>query len=120
MNNILIALIEGIYIIYMFNFFKTTYNIAHPLTYFENPFLYHPIGKTYKPINMICKFGKFMSYIAFIFFISRLLLLKNIYYKEKYLLWHIYIIFISILLCLSNFNALLYLLPIFLFEFSNF
>ena len=38
-----LALIHSIYIIYVLNYFKTRYNFAHPITYFNNKLLYHPI-----------------------------------------------------------------------------
>ena len=43
MNCKLISLFLAIYIVYMLNFFKTKVSIAHPLTFFDNDYLYHPI-----------------------------------------------------------------------------
>ena len=49
-----VSLLESFYIIYMMNFFRTKYNFAHPLTYFKNDYLYHPVDKADKPRRMIC------------------------------------------------------------------
>ena len=57
-----LSLIDSFYIIYMMNYFKTQYSIAHPLTYFENKFLYHPIGISKEPINNVCPLGHCLSY----------------------------------------------------------
>ena len=43
MNLLLISFIEAIYVIYMLNYFKTKYSIAHPFTYFNNKYLFHPL-----------------------------------------------------------------------------
>ena len=47
MNNklLLVSIIEALYVIYMLNFFKTKYSLAHPLSNFNNEYLKHPIRK---------------------------------------------------------------------------
>ena len=114
MNNLLITIIECIYIIYMLNFFKTIYNIAHPTTYFNNKLFYHPVNIKSYPRSMICKFGNYMSIIISISLIIRCCFTEN--YKIKYMKYHKYILFTGLLLSLINFNALLYMLPIFIYE----
>ena len=116
MLSILITLLECSYIIYMMCFFKTKYSLAHPMSHFNNDIFYHPIGIKKEPKNMICKFGHYMAYIVSIFLIFRELFLKNEHFKIIYLKYHNIIIYISIILCLINFNALLYMLPIIIFE----
>ena len=100
----------------MLCFFKTKYSVAHPLSHFNNDIFHHPIGIKKEPKNMICVFGHYMAYIISIFILFRELILKNITLKNNYLKYHNILIYILFILCLINFNALLYMLPIFLFE----
>ena len=80
---ILVALIHSLYVIYVLNFFKTTYSIAHPITYFSNDLLYHPIGKSDTPTSKVCKLGNLLSwYLAAFIFIRGCL----IYFKKNTLL----------------------------------
>ena len=116
MDNLLITILECIYIIYMLNFFKTIYNIAHPSTYFNNELFYHPINIKSYPRSMICKFGNYMSIVICIFLIIRCCFSCN--NKEKYMKYHKYILLLCMLLTLINFNALLYMIPVIIYEFS--
>ena len=36
---LILTLIEAVYVVYIMNFFKTRYSLAHPFSYFENKFL---------------------------------------------------------------------------------
>lgn len=116
MDNLLIISSECSYIIYMMLFFKTKYSVAHPMSRFNNDLFNHPIGIKQKPQSMICMFGKIMSIIMSIFLIIRWYLIKDNNIKQNYLKYHKIIIYIMISLCLINFNALLYMLPIFILE----
>ena len=69
MKNIIINFILAIYVVYMLNYFKTIVNVAHPLTYFSNELLYHPIHKLSKPINPVCKLGNILSWFLAIYLI---------------------------------------------------
>ena len=116
MNCLLTSIIESIYIIYILCFFKTKINFAHPITYFNNSFFYHPIGKINNERNLICPFGHLMAYIVVIFILTRCfftLTMKQNYFKK----YHYNILIIGILLSIMNFNAFIYLLPVFLFEY---
>lgn len=114
------SIIISIYVIFMLNFFKTKYSIAHPVTYFKNSYLYHPIKNVDTPRNMICKMGNHGAWFMALFIILRAILLINI---DKYnisvntikLLSKTMVICVFILTFL-NFNAMLYLVPYFLFE----
>lgn len=117
MRYTLIYFIEAIYIIYMLNYFKTKTNFAHPL-HFDNPYLYHPIEKIEKEQNLICPFGHDASFVLAGYLILRgialdfspdLFLLKSCYHK--------YILFITLGISLTNFNATVYLIPFFFYEF---
>ena len=114
----IILIVESIYIIYVLNYFKTRYSLAHPLTYFETKFIFHPIGKSDKAISNICPFGHMASWFLALFVLIRLLLLKcniitlNFIIKSSKL-----VLFITILFSFMNFNAVVYLLPVFILEF---
>ena len=104
-----VSLIMALYVVYMLNYFKTTVNIAHPLTEFENDMFYHPIEYNDVPQNMICTFGNYGAFILAGFIIYRSM------YKCNKIISHIIVICVF-LLSLLNFNACLYLLPYFIFE----
>ena len=114
---LLFTLLESIYIIFILNHFKTKYNFVHPLTYFENKFLYHPIGKVQKPTNMICPFGHICSYMLSFFLIIRYIMVKKkLMNKNSIRVISVYVLIISILLSFMNFNAVIYLIPYFIIE----
>ena len=125
---LLISLIEGIYIVYMFVFFKTCYSLeigrwqGDPITnFFKNKFKLdvtklfdHPTTKTKVPKSQICMFGKYASVLILVHLILRhfVSFLKHI---------NLYVFIIIFLFCLLNYNALLYMIPVFLIElFSSF
>ena len=108
---LLISVCESIYIIYMFNYFKTKYNIAHPITYFNNPILYHPIGKQTVEENLICPLGNIGSYLIGFYLIGRNLIPDKYWNK-----WNKWIIISILILTLMNFNATLYFFPIVVIE----
>jgi hypothetical protein len=112
MNKLLvIGIIQASYIIYMLNYFKTKYSLAHPLLNFNSNYLKHPIGKSDKPISNICNFGHQSSWLIALFVLLRpFLLCKNI--KNISILLLIIVITFSFL----NFNAVIYLLPYFFVE----
>ena len=115
----LLSLVEAIYVVYMMNYFKTRYSLAHPLTYFENKFLYHPIGKSDKPICNICPLGNKGSVLIAIFVILRWIIFTNSSNKSQLKILKLFSIFgvsIAFLLSLLNFNAVVYLLPYFITE----
>ena len=115
MNNFyLISFLEAIYVIYILNFFKTKYSLAHPLTYFDNEILYHPIGKSNKPISNICRLGNIGAYFIAFYIILRVL------FNKKYKIFestNIIVVFIVFVMSLLNFNAVVYLLPYFCIEY---
>ena len=111
MNEIIISVIESGYIIYMYNYFKTTYNIAHSLSYFIDPLLYHPIGTQEHPENLICPLGNMGSYIIAGYLIGRHFI-PGQYWKR----YNKYIMTMILLMTLMNFNATLYFMPLFITE----
>jgi hypothetical protein len=112
MNCQLISFLLAIYIIFMLNFFKTTISFAHPLTYFENKYLYHPIVNTDKPQNMICKIGNYGSWLLGLFLVLRFLFIKKLPIKTISKVVYLIVFIMSLL----NLNAVIYLIPYFFIE----
>ena len=107
--------ILAFYIYYMLNYFETKVNFSHPLQYFESNYLYHPIENLKIPQNLICPFGKDISILLVAYLIMRGYLLDfsqevntNIINK--------YVVTLTFGISLANFNALVYLIPYFIFE----
>ena len=113
MNNklLLVSIIEALYVIYMLNFFKTKYSLAHPLSNFNNEYLKHPIGKSDIPISNICEFGHQSSWLLAAFIILRPFFM-NKYTRNLNILGLIIVFSFSLL----NMNAVVYLLPVFILE----
>lgn len=112
---LLISIIEAIYVIYMFNYFKTRYSLSFPVIYY-NSYFTHPIGKHKYPKSNICKFGHDMSWLIAIYLII-MGYLFSIYKKNKYLSSiNRLVLFTIFLFSLLNLNAVVYLLPIFIIE----
>ena len=113
---LLFSIIHGLYIIFVLNYYKTKYNLAHPITYFNNPLLYHPIGTSKISSSKVCKLGNMLSwYLALFILIRSILIYNNIYIltlKQISLL----ILIISIILSMLNLNVVVYLIPHFIIE----
>ena len=111
------SILEGIYIIFMFNIFKTCKYIHHPFEQLltDHPFLKHPISDD-NYTNKICHFGKISSYFIFIWLISRIKIKKVIRNKINSIIW----IIIAIVSFVMNMNAFVYLIPIFILELDIF
>tara|TARA_B100000929_G_scaffold223602_2_gene179964 strand:+ start:6816 stop:7241 length:426 start_codon:yes stop_codon:yes gene_type:complete len=123
-NMLLVSIIEVLYLIYMFNFFKTTIEFHHPFEIFLTSFskyLKHPI-KTGIYENKICRFGNDISYIFAIYIILRFILYKTNSIKKNTLCMInktlIYVAFVVSLL--MNMNAVIYLIPLLLLEYYYF
>ena len=108
---LIISIIEALYIIYMFRYFKTTYSFnLLPYQVFNNSeYLKHQKTNSEFNISHICSLGNDICFFIGIYFIAR-----N-YYKQikEYNKYIIYFIFIC---CFSNLNALVYFLPILFLE----
>ena len=117
MNLILLGIFQGLYIVYMLNYFKTCYSIAHPLSYFENSYLYHPIGKSDKPISNVCQFGHQVSWLLAGFVIIRNIMISKNYGKNILRKMSILMLIISVIVSMLNFNVILYLLPHYILEY---
>jgi hypothetical protein len=111
-----ITLIESIYLIYMFFYFKTSYSFD--LAIFDKEtqnlgnFFIHDTGYNE---NKICKFGKYMAIFAII------LAWLRVYYwnsnKETIITYTIRFDALCIILALlMNMNAVVYILPLIISE----
>lgn len=110
-----IYVLLAIYVYYMLNYFETKVNFAHPLSYIENNYLYHPIENIKVPQNLICPFGKDLSILLVIYLIIRGYLL-DFSPQTNLNLINKYIVLLVFVLSLANFNALVYLMPYFILE----
>lgn len=124
---LLSSLLEIIYIIYFFNFFKTRFGIHHP---FEalitgwNEYLKHPINSGLYE-NKICCLGNILSYIYSAYILIRYILydlidLKNnnkLLFENLKNINNVLLITAVFLSLLMNINAFIYLIPIILFEY---
>ncbi len=105
---LILYIIQAIYIFYMFNLFKTRYSIHLPfekITQFHT-FLIHPIN-TGKYESKICPLGNLVGILLPIWIIFKL------YYKNKIINIANLIIWIIIVICsfIMNVNAFIYILP---------
>ena len=113
MNKIaLYSLIEAFYVVYILNYFKTRYSLAHPLSDFSSSYFAHPIGVSSTPISNICEFGHNASWLLAAFILLRICFVKSRY--NRYV--SIFVLIIVGSISMLNLNAVVYLLPYFIFE----
>ena len=115
---IILNIIEALYILYMFNYFKTKYSVHLSWEYItqKHSFLRHPI-KTGVYESKICPLGNLVGWLLpiWIFFRTYSYIYKiNSKYISilNYILWGV----IFILSFLMNVNAFIYLIPVFILE----
>jgi len=109
MNKLTKSILESFYLIFMFLFFKTTidFNILSSPNgwWFE-----HLTGNSYG--ERICPFGKVAIFVLIFVLIIRNFINIPVYYIQISL-------FISFIFSLMNLNAVVYLIPIWLYEYYN-
>ena len=109
---IFVSIIESIYIIYMFNFFKTSIYFSHPFDFLTQNFKL--IDHSNKE-NHLCTLCNIAGYLLGIWFVLRHSIQPSITKK-----WNRIIINIVFFTCLiSNTNAFIYFLPIYILEILN-
>lgn len=116
--NMLLSIIEGIYIYYMFSHFKTKYSIHHPFEYLYTTYNFtkHPISSGIYE-NKICNLGHLISKLLLFWFIFRHSIV------DKLLMYKINAVFIILLLFgsfIMNMNAFIYIIPIIILELYNY
>ena len=113
---IVLSIIEGLYLVYMYIFFETTTVIHHPLERVLTQgvsFLKHPIGTTERS-NQICMLGSIASILFLFWFVIRCLFTWNhVHVKKINTVFMTLLFFCSLLL---NLNAFVYAIPVFLIE----
>ena len=115
--NLVLSAVLSLYIIYVLNYFKTTYSIAHPITYFNNKYMFHPIYNTKSEKSMICQFGHDASWMLAFFILFRYLVIKKNKLKEEHIkIVSMFVLLSVLLVSLVNLNAVLYLIPYYIIE----
>ena len=115
--NLYLSFLSAIYIIYMFNYFKTDIYLSHPFdVYTRNvSFLNHS-----KKSNHICSLGNMIGYLLAFWFIVRYFLSSYVSReKEKKILQKINLLIVNIVLLgslLTNMNAFVYFLPLYIIQ----
>jgi len=107
----LLGIIQGIYIVYILNFFKTKYSLAHPLSNFNSSYFKHPIGINSQPISNICEFGHQASW-----FLAAFVVLRSVFPNKFTKHLSIIMLIITATFSMLNLNAVIYLFPHFLIE----
>lgn len=116
----IIYIIEALYLIYMYNFFKTTFYIHHPLELVIqklNPFDWfkHPISQEIKD-NKVCQFGKLSSFILLIWILYVTFHPSPSVLKLNKIIWFN----VAIISLLSNLNAFIYVIPCLVIEYLRY
>ena len=122
---LLLSILEGLYIVFMFVFFKTKYSLEigrwnHDLwpskiikkSYrhrFNKMVCSSDRRKVMKQNRKYVLFGKWGSFIILIFLVLR-------HYVSNLKKINTYFFVLIFILCLMNYNAIIYLLPVFLIE----
>jgi len=120
---IMITIIECFYIYYMYNSFKTKISFHHPLeiliqTNSINNYIKHPINNGIYE-SKICKLGNHVSLVIIVYLLLRLyIIITSTENSRNNVIKFNYFLFSGILIIsfLMNFNAFLYLVPIYVYE----
>ena len=115
--NIIFSVLHSLYILYVLRFFKTRYSLAHPVTYFNDDLLHHPIGKSDVPRSPVCKLGHMLSWYLAVFVLLRGLVLSKYKCHDVVRNITLSILCLTITLSFLNFNVIALLLPHFLIEY---
>jgi hypothetical protein len=112
----IIPILECVYIVYMFNFFETSYGFHHPCEMqTKYTWLQHPLYESTTHENRICKMGSMWSYLAAIYIISTTYFYPNDMYCNT-ICWTLVYVVAFVL----NFNAFVYLTPVYIYEMASY
>ena len=111
MSRTTISVLEALYVLYMFRFFKTTFSMnLLPLKFLDyNEYMIHEKQSTETPVSHICPFGHDMAIV-----IALYLIIRN--YIPGIMKYNKIILGFITFGCLMNLNALLYFLPVIIIE----
>ena len=122
MNLYYYSLIESLYILYMYNLFKTNIFFQNPVEIFlqetifkGNKTMEHTIN-TVEYCSKICKFGKLISVILTILIYIRYICIKNKNYTNINFFTKLTLILVIVFSLVLNMNAFIYLIPVFIYE----
>jgi len=114
--DLILIIIEIVYLIYMFFIFKTEYSFNSAMFEKET----EKLGSLFvhNTENKICVFGKFMAVVSIILALLRFQLLKQNPDSYEIILYIsiIYYIVCIILALLMNLNAFVYIIPLIIME----
>ena len=112
----IIYIFEAIYLIYMYNYFKTSFYIHHPLELAIQKnnkinWFKHPISQE-EVDSKICPFGNVMAFVLafWILFVTFYPTHNNLKFNK--IVWFI----TSIVALISNLNAFIYIIPCLIIE----
>lgn len=115
------SLIESIYILYMYNIYKTNRYFNNPVEVFlqkhifeNNTTMRHSMTTAYT--SKICKFGKLVSVFLVILIYLRYRALMNKSSQNIMFYSKIVLIVVMLFSIILNMNAFIYLLPVFAYE----
>lgn len=120
MDKIIVTVIESVYLIYMFFFYKTNYSFSgasfEKQTQSIGSLFIHDTGR-YE--NKICQFGKIMAFVAIgLAFVRLFILTRFPESKNRLIKWTVVFDIICVILAaIMNLNALVYILPLLIGEF---
>ena len=109
-----ISIVEAVYIIFTYNFYKTRYSIHHPFEYFFTGNLgifKHPVYSG-KYENKVCVFGSFISFIGAGLLLYRGFNPANELTKPAFYIANTWLVGAL----LMNLNAFIYFIPVYLTE----
>tara|TARA_B100000161_G_C33537183_1_gene408936 strand:- start:856 stop:1260 length:405 start_codon:yes stop_codon:yes gene_type:complete len=115
-----IYIFEAVYLIYMYNYFKTSFYIHHPLELVIqkiNPFNWfrHPISQE-EMSNKICPFGNLMGFVlaGWIIYVTFNPILSILKFNK--IVW----MATAIISLTSNMNAFVYIIPCLIIEYLRY
>ena len=115
----IVSLLEAFYVVFMLRYFKTTRSLDSGFILqklgLNQKYMEHPFQNASEPISMICPFGHLMALFIGAWFLVRFLL------PFSNSVIHIVSLVVATLIFIGswlNFNAVIYLLPIVLLEFT--
>ena len=117
-----LSFIEIIYILWMYNFFKTRYSFSNRTNRYlmnEQTIAFFRHNRTSEePELKICPFGQFFSVLFCLYIFARIYIIRKRGYSRYFqLINEIIMGNVAFFSYLMNLNAFVYLIPVFLYEF---
>ena len=117
MLNEVVFLIESVYLVFMFFFFKTKIDYSLGGLFDIQKFGAFFVHNTGQYENKICPFGKVMAGLTVVFWLVRLFLMKGPEYRSLLLKTTVIFDIVCVgLAVLMNYNAFIYIVPLMFLE----